>query len=264
MRVPFFPLVLFLATLWAVSNPIQARTNSQAIIDCDKMRDDPVVCTACNIYHEARGQTMQPDGASPGMLAVALVTLNRVNSLLYPNNFCAAVWQKQLWRIGPRKNCWKEKRCGWSAQFSWTKDGKPDLVHNMDAWILSLTYAGLVVNAHTTGQPINDITFGAMWYHRWDQGELIRSAKRDDSHPLRWYRWDMPFHGPKWYADYYPTVRIGDHQFFAKDEGKFLEVMTGMMPTWDVVQAEEAPEDAAATLDTESDPEVTIHTVPSE
>lgn len=45
-------------------------------------------CLAKNIYHEARGEDLL------GQLAVAQVTLNRVESSRYPNDFCHIVMQK--------------------------------------------------------------------------------------------------------------------------------------------------------------------------
>lgn len=45
-------------------------------------------CLVKNVYYEARGEPFK------GQLAVALVTLNRVNSRLYPNTICEVVYQK--------------------------------------------------------------------------------------------------------------------------------------------------------------------------
>ena len=69
--------------------------NAKSILDCDQ-RIDEKVCLACNLYFEARGEE------KTGIVAVAMVTLNRVNSFEYPNSICKVVWQK------------------W--QFSWTRD----------------------------------------------------------------------------------------------------------------------------------------------
>lgn len=232
MKVPFLPIVLILSFFWALNNAAYARTTDSPIIDCDKNRDNPVTCTACNIYHEARGQV------KPGMLAVALVTRNRVVSPIYPDTFCKAVWQKKMWRVGAKKNCWKEKRCGWSPQFSWTKDGRPDFVYNMDAWVRSLSYAKYVVEGHNAGMPINDITFGAMWYHRAEKQEP-KKVMRDEEHNLRWHVWQTAEHAPYWMDDYFPTVKIGDHMFYAKDEETYLEVMESMVASFVVTKSDD-------------------------
>jgi spore germination cell wall hydrolase CwlJ-like protein len=58
------------------------------------------LCLQQNIYFEARNQSRL------GQVAVAWVTLNRLESSRYPNTICGVVWQDR--------------------QFSWTHDGKPD------------------------------------------------------------------------------------------------------------------------------------------
>lgn len=70
--------------------------------------DDKVVtCLAKNIYHEARGESAK------GQLAVALVTLNRVNHTNFPDSVCDVVYAKH--------------------QFSWTK--KRLKIVDSAAWI---------------------------------------------------------------------------------------------------------------------------------
>jgi spore germination cell wall hydrolase CwlJ-like protein len=57
-------------------------------------------CLQQNIYFEARNQSLE------GQVAVAWVTMNRVEAERYPNSICGVVWQDR--------------------QFSWTHDGLPD------------------------------------------------------------------------------------------------------------------------------------------
>ena len=57
-------------------------------------------CLQQNIYFEARNQS------TIGQVAVAWVTLNRMEADRYPDTICGVVWQ--------------------SKQFSWTHDGKSD------------------------------------------------------------------------------------------------------------------------------------------
>ena len=47
-----------------------------------------IECLAKNIYYESRGEHKL------GWLAVAMVTINRVNSGLFPRNICDVVYQK--------------------------------------------------------------------------------------------------------------------------------------------------------------------------
>ena len=70
-------------------------------------------CLAENVYFEARSESLA------GQMAVALVTLNRVNSPNYPNNLCKVIFQP--------------------AAFSWTKNPKPIL--DMDAWRVAVEIA---------------------------------------------------------------------------------------------------------------------------
>jgi len=65
-------------------------------------------CLALNIYFEARSEPID------GQLAVAFVTINRMQSRRYPNSICGVVWQKR--------------------QFSWTHDGKSDRPREQRAW----------------------------------------------------------------------------------------------------------------------------------
>lgn len=94
-------------------------------------------CLAVNIYFEARSETLD------GMMAVTLVTLNRVASNRYPDTICKVVWQNK--------------------QFSWTHDGKSDTPRERLSWEISQTVARTVLNDYTTKD--YDFTDGAMWYH---------------------------------------------------------------------------------------------------
>lgn len=49
---------------------------------------EEIICLATNMYHEARSEGRQ------GMIAVGWVTLNRVNSELFPDTICDVVYQR--------------------------------------------------------------------------------------------------------------------------------------------------------------------------
>lgn len=51
--------------------------------------DKEFECLARNVYYEARGES------KPGKVAVALVTLNRLDSAKYPKTICSVVFQKK-------------------------------------------------------------------------------------------------------------------------------------------------------------------------
>ncbi|MGJ3261016.1 MAG: cell wall hydrolase [Rhodospirillales bacterium] len=98
-------------------------------------------CLALNVYWEARSESI------PGQVAVAAVTLNRVQSPRFPANVCDVVRQGGEVR---------RHRC----QFSWWCDGKKDDPLDDDAWRRATTLARLV-----SAGVVDDPTGGALWYH---------------------------------------------------------------------------------------------------
>ena len=113
-------------------------------------------CLALNIYHEARSESLL------GQLAVAHVTLNRVEHGKFPNTICQVVYQ------AVHSNWWKEhhdrdvpvrNKC----QFSWYCDGKSDRVQEKDAWREILRLSLDVMLNKTT-----DPTSGAIYYYNPD------------------------------------------------------------------------------------------------
>lgn len=91
-------------------------------------------CLADNIYFES---LIEPVA---GQIAVANVTMNRVNSPHFPNTVCEVVWQKK--------------------QFSWTHDGKSDVPSEKVLWFEVYNIAEKVYNGE-----ISDITEGSTFYH---------------------------------------------------------------------------------------------------
>ena len=75
------------------------------------MLEAAALCLAMNMYHEARSEGVK------AMMAVAEVTLNRVEDSRYPDNVCDVV--EQGYDPG-RKDC----------QFSWYCDGESDTMVN--------------------------------------------------------------------------------------------------------------------------------------
>lgn len=92
--------------------------------DCDKIRDDELLCMACNVYHEAAVEPYL------GQLGVAYVTSNRRQNSYFPNSFCGVVWDYITTRRGTQ-----------IAQFSWTRDGASDRVRNDRTWERALNIA---------------------------------------------------------------------------------------------------------------------------
>jgi spore germination cell wall hydrolase CwlJ-like protein len=77
-----------------------------------------IKCLADNIYFEAKSEPLE------GKMAVAEVTLNRVEHPQYPKTVCGVVWQQN-----------KDRRTGRKvAQFSWTLDGRPDVPKSKETY----------------------------------------------------------------------------------------------------------------------------------
>lgn len=136
-------------------------------------------CMAENIYFEARSEPVE------GMLAVAFVTMNRVNSDNYPNSICGVVKQKI------RKTC----------QFSWYCESRPHYIstnrlldhrtNDLYADIMRLTISFYLNHEH-----MKDPTGGALFYH-------------------------ADYVNPRW-RNVYKTTQIGRHIFYM-DKGKANE-----------------------------------------
>jgi spore germination cell wall hydrolase CwlJ-like protein len=114
------------------------------------MLETTLLCLALNIYHEARSEPVK------GQIAVAQVTLNRVNHQNYPNGVCEVVTQRK--------------------QFSWTNDKikavkhqgkfvgyqlKPNAIPKENkAWLRSISVAKFVMSGKA-----QDFSNGAIFYH---------------------------------------------------------------------------------------------------
>lgn len=117
-----------------------------------------VQCLAENIYHEARGQSIE------GMVAVAAVTINRKNYTKYPDTLCKVVHDPY--------------------QFSWVHQGMEKNLDNpieRKAWEVSQEIAFMVLN---DGVPYDML--GVFYYHadhikpRW--ASVKQEHKRIDNH----------------------------------------------------------------------------------
>jgi len=123
------------------------------------IRQDQAKCLADNMYFEARNQSWR------GIIAVGMVTLNRVSDNRFPDILCDVVKQ------GPTSKWWfKEKgkvvpirhRC----QFSWYCDGKSDKIpqFDIDLYNAIFTKATRMIGAYNWGQ-LDDMTKGSTHYH---------------------------------------------------------------------------------------------------
>lgn len=97
---------------------------------------EEVACMAQNIYFEARNESLK------GMIAVALVTLERVEDPRYPSDVCSVVYDNK--------------------QFSWYWDGLPDRPRNIPKYEEILLVADAVMSSDTA---LYDFTYGSTHYH---------------------------------------------------------------------------------------------------
>lgn len=102
-------------------------------------RQTELTSLACNVYFESRGESRA------GMIAVALVTLNRVDSERFPDNITDVVYQKY--------------------QFSWHTDGLSDKIKNLKSWNNAVHIASYVLGIDDKEYPYVDITDGSLFYH---------------------------------------------------------------------------------------------------
>ena len=97
-----------------------------------------IKCLADNIYYEAGNQSLE------GMKAVAFVTINRMNSNVWPADACEVVYQKT----------------GSTCQFSWVCEHTK--APNNVMWDKAYNIARHVWYKYDT---LKDPTHGAMYYH---------------------------------------------------------------------------------------------------
>ena len=127
-------------------------------------------CLAENVYFEARGQ------GQAGWVAVAQVTLNRVQDTRFPNTICEVVKQGLTYESGhPIKN---------KCQFSWYCDGKSDNIINHKIYDDIIELVNYVLD-----QKLFDFTDGATHYH----ADYVR---------------------PDWAKTKTKTIEIEDHIFY--------------------------------------------------
>jgi spore germination cell wall hydrolase CwlJ-like protein len=132
-----------------------------------------LACLALAVYFEARGEPVA------GQLAVAQVVINRARSTKFPDTLCEVVKQGPTYKGSghPVKH---------KCQFSFWCDGKPEIIHDHQAWQTAEEVAKAAMQT-----PL-DITEGATFYH----------ATSVD---------------PKWRYTKTLTVRLGQHIFYKEN-----------------------------------------------
>jgi len=146
MRLFIFTISMLFASIASAGNGVMS-----------KVQKKELHCLAQNVYFEARGEL------PVGQLAVAMVTMNRVESKRFPNSVCRVVWQKR--------------------QFSWTHDGKSDRPRDKKAWMLAQQIASFIYNKYTDFSAISngalDLTQGALHYYAPDLADPYWAESKD-------------------------------------------------------------------------------------
>lgn len=142
-------LILFLASFGIITNAAISEPKIINVNDTQLTKEarTQVDCLADNIYFEAG---FEPND---GKVAVALVTLNRVNDPRYPKDICGVVKQKaKIETIGDTRI---------ACQFSWYCDSGKRIT-NTEAYKEARKIALYV---YANYENIKDFTNGALFYH---------------------------------------------------------------------------------------------------
>lgn len=137
-------------------------------------------CLAQNIFFEARNQSVE------GQVAVAWVTLNRMESSKFPMSLCGVVKQSRRDASG--------NPIRYKCQFSWYCDGKKDIIPNnviaQRAWADAqlITDVVLLDWARAKASPVENATF----YH----ANYVK---------------------PSWARAFDKVAVVGDHIFYANN-----------------------------------------------
>jgi spore germination cell wall hydrolase CwlJ-like protein len=154
LKVQILLLVCLAVSLILLQNKSQtAQATEDALFDVQlsqftTQKQNEIRCLAENIYFEARSEPVE------GMIAVAFVTMNRVNNDRYPNSICEVVRQKT------RSTC----------QFSWWCESRPHYisVNNLLTSDQNRVYNEIVrltVMFYANYDKLPDPTSGALFYH---------------------------------------------------------------------------------------------------
>lgn len=136
---------------------ISVTTSKQVSADFNKQVD----CLAKNIYYESATESYE------GKLAVAQVTLNRVNSGKFPSDICSVVYQKTT-----------DQQLRTVCQFSWTCMVKELVVRDKYAWEESVMIAKRALTEpflHDTIAQSNALYYHAVYVNPgWSKTKVVK------------------------------------------------------------------------------------------
>ena len=149
-------IVPLLSTCGMIHQPEEVEVPRKLYSDFSNSQKREILCLADVIYHEARGEPYK------GKLAVAFVTLNRLNDPRYPDSICKVVHQKI-------KNV---------CQFSWFCEidkHRPGLRDTMYKEVVDLA-----TEIYIEYESMKDPTHGSLFFHntlvkpRWNYRRTIQ------------------------------------------------------------------------------------------
>jgi len=125
-------------------------------VDAAMVRERELQCLAENIYHEARGESLE------GQYAIAEVTMNRLKSPHFPHTVCEVVYDTRMDRLRRRL----------VAHFSWTAFEVKTRPSGA-AWDQAMGVATTVYDGHNMS-----VVPGALFYHATYVRPYWASSKR--------------------------------------------------------------------------------------
>jgi len=147
-------IVCIVLSFYYVAKNITPKPLVAEFNDLTKSTQKEIECLANNIYFESAHEPEK------GQIAVAFVTLNRVNSNLWPNTICEVVLEKGKNPLSGKTVC----------QFSWYCEERPKAM--WQSRYLTKTdnrlyneIRDLAVKVYLNYENMKDPTYGAVFYH---------------------------------------------------------------------------------------------------
>ncbi|WBF77617.1 hypothetical protein A73_73 [Escherichia phage A73] len=130
-----------ICTLSLAPGVTYAKERAQKVIHKCTKKDNSVNALACNVYMEARGETVN------GQMAVAFVTMNRMKHDKFPTTMKGVVYQ--------------------ASQFSWTLTKSSYNITDKDSWEGALSISKFVHKLKNNEILYKrfDPTYGSLYYH---------------------------------------------------------------------------------------------------
>jgi N-acetylmuramoyl-L-alanine amidase len=134
-------LGVLVCTLSLAPGVTYAKERAQKVIHKCSKKDNSVKSLACNVYMEARGETVN------GQMAVAFVTMNRMKHDKFPTTMKGVVYQ--------------------SSQFSWTLVKSDYRITDKDSWEAAINISKFVhkIKDNELLYKRLDPTYGSLYYH---------------------------------------------------------------------------------------------------